>query len=83
MTTLKLSSRNFGTQMNRLYKSVQNGEILSITIESKKMPHIPRSPKYREAMMQYKNGDIISMDTDHIDTKEKFLTFISENAKKI
>lgn len=83
MTTLTLSSRNFGTQMSRLYKSIQNGETLSITIESTKISQISRNQKYHDAMMEYKNGEAISMDMNQVDTKEKFLTFISENAKEI
>ncbi len=83
MTTMTLTSRNFGSQMSRLYKVIQQGETLTMTVEPQATSRTTRSSKYAQAMEEYKQGNAISMDMDTIDTAEKFVTFTREHGKKI
>lgn len=83
MTTMTLTSRNFGSQMSRLYKVIQQGETLTVTVEPQKTSRATRSSKYTQAMEEYNQGKAISMDMGIVDTAEKFVTFTREHAKKI
>lgn len=83
MSTITLTSRNFGSQMSRLYKVIQQGETLTMTIESQKISRATRASKYTQAMDEYQQGNTITMDMDTIDSAEKFINFTREHAKKV
>jgi hypothetical protein len=83
MATMTLTSRNFGSQMSRLYKVIEQGETLTLTVEPQATSRTTRSSKYAQAMAEYSQGKAISMDMNTVDTAEKFITFTREYAQKI